>query len=184
MRYVIDSCAWHCLRGLKTDDSKNLLTHLFGANESFLPVALTEYVARHELNQILDEILRAVGAGHVAIQRIERRDPNWKRLSRSCDKGEAEVMTWLLSLGRDVPLFVTRDDRARRTALAEGLPATDVLGLVVDMLAIGCLQTHEAQAALSIWDDKSKQICRPADWEGFSTFEARQKRGHPFGPAR
>lgn len=183
MRYVLDCCAWHCLRGLKAG-TRSLLQCLLEADSSFLPLVLTEFVARNELSPVLDRIQAEVKAGRVAIYSITRRDPNYKRLERSTDKGEAEMITWLLTLRKqERPLFVSRDVGARCAAKAEGLFQTDVLGLVVDMLAIGCLLEHEAIEALSVWDDKAQQQCRPADWEGLGTIATRRARGYPFEPA-
>lgn len=183
MRYVLDCCAWHCLRGLKIG-SRSLLQSLLDADSSFLPLVLTEFVARNELSPVFAQIQAEARLGRVVIHSISRRDPNYKRLERATDKGEAEMITWLLTLRKqDRPLFVSRDTGARRAAKAEGLIQTDVLGLVVDMLAIGCLREREAAEALSIWDDKSQQQRRPADWEGLATIGVRRARGYPFGPA-
>jgi predicted nucleic acid-binding protein len=183
MRYVLDCCAWHCLRGLKFG-SCSLLQCLLDADSSFLPLALTEFVARNELSPVLAQIQSEAKNGRVVVHSISRRDPNYKRLERVTDKGEAEMITWLLTLRKqDRPLFVSRDAGARRAAKNEGLFQTDVLGLVVDMLVIGCLLEPQAMEALSIWDDKSQQQCRPADWEGLATIASRRARGYPFMPA-
>jgi len=183
MRYVLDCCAWHCLRGLKIE-ARSLLQCLFESQADVLPLALTEFVARNELSPVLAEIQAEERRARVAIHSVSRRDPNYKRLVALTDKGEAEMITWLLTLRKiNRPLFVSRDAGARRAARAEGLFQTDVLGLIVDMLVIGCITEAEAAVALSIWDDKSQQQCRPADWAGLETIAARRARGYPFEPA-
>jgi hypothetical protein len=81
---------------------------------------MTEYVARHELNSIAAEIERLESQGAVEIKAIPRRDATFRGLiKQGVHKGEAEAIAWILSVRKDLrPLFVSRDERAVRTALS------------------------------------------------------------------
>ena len=117
-------------------------------------------------------------AGQVVARGVEAVDPLYRRLRKSVDKGEAEAIAWLVKT-REPFVFVTRDARAARAAIAEKVLCTDVLGLAVDLLALQAFTESDARIALSTWDDKSQQVCRPRDWNGFDEAVAR-RRALPF----
>ena len=90
-------------------------------------------------------------------------------------KGKAEAIAWALDAPpATCPLFVTRDDGARRFADRNRVPVTDVMGVVVEACIVGGLDRDAAAQALSIWDDRGQQLCRPSDYAGFdATFAER-----------
>jgi len=142
---------------------------------------MTEYVARHELNSIGVEIERLESQGAVEIKAVPRRDATFRGLiKKGVHKGEAEAIAWILSLRKDLrPLFVSRDERAIRTALSRGLGATDVMGLVVGTIEMGIVSREQARSALIIWDDRQQQLGRPSDYQDFDSTLARRRRRPP-----
>ena len=144
---------------------------------------MTEFAAKHELNSIQAEIESLDSKGAVEIKAIARRDPTFRDLiKKGVHKGEAEAIAWILSQRKALrPLFVSRDGGAIRAARTRGVAATDVLGLVVEAIDSGIISKEQARSALVIWDDRSQQICRPADYQGFDrTFARRHSRPPDF----
>ena len=150
-------------------------------------IVLTEYVARHELNLLQREIDRLERSRVIEIVRLLKGTEAAKRFrefqrpatkgERPPDKGEAEAIAWAL----DEPpatraIFVTRDEGATRFARQMGVPVVDVMGIVVEACLVGGLDRAAAAQALSVWDDRGQQLCRPVDYEGFDqTFAARER---------
>ena len=146
---------------------------------SGIPIVLTEFVARRELNSIQSEIDGLENKRALEIKAIARRDQMFRELTkRGVHKGEAEAIAWILSERRDSrPLFVSRDEGAVRAARANKVAATDVMGLVVEATVSGVISIEQARGALAVWDDRSQQQCRPADYKGFDrTFAHRKNR--------
>lgn len=177
---LFDSDAFRCLHGLR------LLDAVCGALATRTSIVLTEYVARHELSLLQREIDRLERARTIQIARLLKGTEEANRYrafqrpaskgERPPDKGEAEAVAWALG---EPPsrraLFVTRDDGATRFARRQGVPVTDVMGIVVEACVTGGLDRALASQALSVWDDRSQQLCRPADYAGFDeTFVARE----------
>lgn len=172
MRPVLIDCdAFICLRGL------GLVEHVVRALAGVREVALTEYVARHELSD-LDRLVRLLeGQGKLVVHAVTKGQPpfaTWKELrGEGHDKGEAESIAWALHVST-IPLFVTRDGPATRLAIARRVPVTDVLGIVVEACEVGGFDREAARSALAIWDDKGQQRCRPHPYPGFdAAFEER-----------
>jgi predicted nucleic acid-binding protein len=143
-----------------------------------LSLVVTEYAARHELNSIATEIEALEGKGAVTVKAVERRDPVFRGLIKAgVHKGEAEAMAWGLSQGKALrPLFVSRDEGAIHAARARGLPATDVMGLIVEAIVSGAMSQEQARSALVVWGDPEQELCRPRDYAGFdATLLRRQK---------
>lgn len=180
MRPVLfDSDAFRCLHGLR------LLDVVCTALVRRTSIVLADYVAHHELNLLQRDVERLERAGTLRIERLLKGTEAVKRYrefqrqpargGRPPDKGEAEAIAWAL----DTPpysraLFVTRDDGARRFANEQGVPVTDVMGIVVEACIACELDRSVAAQALSVWDDRGQQLCRPADYAGFEgTFAVR-----------
>jgi predicted nucleic acid-binding protein len=181
MRPVLfDSDAFRCLHGLR------LLDVVCAALAQRTSIVLTEYVAHHELNLLQRDVERLERAGTLRIERLLKgteaatryrvfqRPP--ARGGRPPDKGEAEAIAWALdALPPGRALFVTRDDGARRFASEHGVPVTDVMGIVVEACIACGFDRGAAAQALSVWDDREQQLCRPSDYVGFEgTFAVRE----------
>jgi predicted nucleic acid-binding protein len=178
---LFDSDAFRCLHGLR------LLDAVCAALAPHTTIVLTEYVARHELSLLQREIARLERSGTIRVERLIKgteaagryrafqRSP--ERGDRPPDKGEAEAVAWALDGPPEArALFVTRDDGATRFAMKKSVPVTDVMGIVVEACIVGGLDRAVAAQALSVWDDRGQQICRPADYDGFEgTFAARER---------
>jgi predicted nucleic acid-binding protein len=176
---LFDSDAFRCLHGLR------LLDAVCAALAPHTTIALTEYVARHELNLLAREVDRLEKAHTIRVQPLLEGTPAAQRYrafqrvpergERLPDKGEAEAVAWALDESHPTrPLFVTRDEGARRFAHRNEVPVTDVMGIVVEACLAGGLDRDAAAQALAVWDDRGQQLCRPADYAGFeATFAAR-----------
>ena len=170
MRGVLfDADAFHCLRSL------GLLGDLCAAGRAF---EITEYVKKVELNPIAGFVDALVAGGALTVHPVS--DPEgrarWKKLrTEGAHKGEAEALAWLLGLpAASRPVFVTRDTGATARARAHGVATTDVFGLVCAAIEVGWMDLDHARAALAVWDDKAKQICRPREWSGFDSTRAKR----------
>lgn len=177
-RYIFDADAWLCARTL------GLTQRFLGGPSAYLAVLFTQYVARHELNSLESELLEGVNRGVIRIEKVEFNRPEHLRLRKTpgVHKGEAEALAWLLLQVRDRrPVFVTRDAGAARAAKKERVSCTEVLGFAADLLTIKIVPEEELRVILSVWDDRSRQICRPADWQGFDvTLEKRLRSAFPY----
>lgn len=165
MRAVLIDCdAFVCLRGL------GLVGPVVEALARVRPVAITEYVARHELSDLQAVVSGFEHEGKLCVHPVTKGAPafaTWRELrSDGHDKGEAELIAWALH-APETPLFVTRDGPATRLAIARRVPVTDVLGIVVEACETGGLDVGGARSALAIWDDKGQQRCRPHPYPGF-----------------
>lgn len=182
MRPVLfDSDAFRCLHGLR------LLDVVCAALAQRTRIVLTEYVAHHELNLLQRDVERLERAGTIGIERLLKGTDALARYrifqrptargGRAADKGEAEAVAWALSAPSSArALFVTRDDGARRFADEQGVPVTDVMGIVVEACIACGFDRGTAAQALSVWDDREQQLCRPSDYVGFEgTFAVRER---------
>ena len=183
-RYVFDADAWIFGRRLSSGGLSLLSAAV--EHEHTSPIFLTGYVCTRELANAGPHLERYIQQKKVVVHEIEQRDPEFKRLKQAgVDKGEAEIIAYLLGLRkRQRPLYVVRDGAATRAARAEKLDVTDLLGLAVDLVNWGAIPSEEkAQEILSVWDDKSQELGRPRDWDGFAnSFARRRAKGFPFGP--
>lgn len=81
------------------------------------------------------------------------------------DKGESELIAWLLEEDPEVP-FVTCDRRAQRIAEQEKLVTWDVLDLVHEWLCLQVLAQSEAERCLLPWQDDPHSRWCPKDYVG------------------
>ena len=117
-KVLLDSDAFRCLHGLR------LLEAVCAA---LAPITLTEYVARHELSLLQRDVARLEAGSVIRIEPLLKGSEAAQRYraflrspekgERAPDKGEAEAIAWALGEPPATrPLFVTRDDGARRFA--------------------------------------------------------------------
>lgn len=140
---------------------------------------LTSFIASHELNTISGELDQLEHDGLVVRVAVEVRSEagrTWRSLVKSrVHKGEAEAIAWCLERPSvERPTFASLDAGARKAALAAGVAATDLMGFVVELVEEGRLPREEAEQVLSVWDDKSQQRGRPADYTTFAETYARR----------
>jgi len=171
---LLDADAFRCLHGLRLLDAT--LEALRPDRATFM----TEYIARHELNLLDTEVTRLETSGAITVVPVMRNSEagrRYREFQRRADKGEAEAIAWALDQPRaSRALFVSRDDGARRLAMEERVPHTDVMGLLVEAALTGRLERSMLREALAIWDDRGQQLCRPADYEDFDrTFAKREQ---------
>lgn len=183
-RYVLDADAWLNLRSL-TVGSQRLIDRLLQLGEPFRPSILTEWIAKRELISIERELSAALATGQIEGRTLPARDPTFLELKQKVDRGEAEAIAWMVGRPNrgDLLVFVTCDHGAQQAARGQRVEVTDPFGVVVDMLRAGALTEEEVEVGLSVWDDKSQQRGKPADWRGFrETLGLRVGRGFPFAP--
>ncbi len=139
---------------------------------------LTQYVAKHELSILQDEITSLTSADLLEIRTLPSSDRIYSELRRK-GKGEAEAIAWSLTLGPSArPLFVARDARALQRASAYHVPATDLMGLLVELIESGLITKEEARSAVDPWNDPGQQLGKPKNYKGFDgTFARRRSRG-------
>jgi predicted nucleic acid-binding protein len=145
---------------------------------SSLSLALTEYVARHELSS-LGQVTSALEARRLlVIQQVSSRDPNWKRLKQEgVDKGEAEAIAWALGEpAQKRPIFVSVDARARKTAMEHGLRTADLLDFTLALIDAGVISESDARTLLAPWEDRRQQRGRPKDFTTFDETVPRRRR--------
>ncbi|MBK7585280.1 MAG: hypothetical protein IPI67_34465 [Myxococcales bacterium] len=178
--YWVDSDAFHCLRKLAF--GKTTLLSVLMAHPAIRPIVMAGHAAHHELNSVQVEVSKYEREGALIVRSAKANDSEYKRLRRETHKGEAEAIVLIRALERaQRPVFVTRDAQATATAQAEGLRVTDVFGVVVELIQLQALSLDDASVALAPWDDRSREICRPRDWNGFdATLRLRQARGYPY----
>lgn len=167
MVFLIDADAFLCLRKW---DFLTLLCHLHGR----IALAMTGYVARHELKDVYDEVASLEKGGLLVVHEIKVRTPGYGRfkklLKKGADKGEAESVAWAQELpsGSEKPIFVSQDVRARKLAEHCGLDAVDMFDLMVQLHELGFVQKCDVQSRLASWDDYSHLACQP---RGFTKFD-------------
>jgi predicted nucleic acid-binding protein len=149
-----------------------------------MPVIFTERVARYELGAIQDSLRDLHTRGLIRVERLSFKDANYKRLKQCVDTGEAEAIAWMLHSSSPTGLiFVTRDTKAALQAASEKLFCTDVFGVIVDLLQLGLISNETAKQFAVVWDNKSQQVCRPPDWEGYDpTLAKRNANPAPYSP--
>lgn len=170
---LLDADAFRFLRGL------GLLDEVLVALRADRAVVMTEYVARHELSALAGDVARLEAAGQVTVERVLARSAagrRYREFQRVADKGEAESIAWALERPpRSRPLFISRDAGARRFAAEQRVPHTDVFGVMVEAVLAGRLTRDRAASAVEVWEDKTQQLGRPADYETFDrTFAVRE----------
>lgn len=169
---LLDADAFRFLRGL------GLLDEVLTALRRECDVVMTGYVARHELSALAADLARLEAAGLLRVESVLARSAAGRRyrdFQREADKGEAEAIAWALErAAEERPLFVSRDAGARRFAGEQRVPHTDVFGVIVEAVLLGGLSRERAASAVEVWDDKTQQLGRPADYESFErTFDVR-----------
>jgi predicted nucleic acid-binding protein len=166
--YLIDTDAFLWLRKLGVPGKNSILDKL------------AESIARHELNLIQEEIKQLEDRGQVRVEAIFANTPEYstfKALRRDVHKGEAEAIAWALH-SDPRPLFVSGDGQAIKAALKRSVPATDVMGFIVECVETGAISREFAASALEQWSDHEQRIGRPKDYDGFAaTYKCRLARG-------
>ncbi len=166
---AIDADAIHCIRtfGLIAE----LEGHLATAGVVLPLLICTGYVARHELNPIAGKVAEWEASGLLRIEDVLARSPAsqtrraLQERHRGMDKGEAEMIAWILSCSPSTP-FVSCDVRALAIARRERVQAWDVLDLVHEWLASRVVTLEAAHACLASWVDDPKARWRPRGFRG------------------
>lgn len=172
---LFDTSAFLCAKKL------GLLDLLVRTGAPEVSLCMTEYVARHELSTVSTDIDALRDSGLLDIHSVPARGSPasqnlWKlRREPRVHKGEAEAIAWAMSLPKNErPLFISDDDDARKGSARNRVPAGDLMDLAAEMLLAGITERAELRRLLSVWDDRSQELCRPRDWSGFdSTLERR-----------
>jgi predicted nucleic acid-binding protein len=166
---LFDADAFLCIRKL------SFLRSLAARKGSWL---MTGYIARHELSTVAAEVDAFCQTERLRIHEIPAKDARYRELrQQGHDKGEAEAIAWATQLPRDQrPLFISLDKRARDGAEENGIPAGDILDLMVEAVECGEVSIGEVRDKASIWDDKRQAQGRPHDYTTFDdTFERRRQ---------
>jgi hypothetical protein len=166
---VLDADALHCLRsyGLSTELEKHVATAAVEA----APLICTSFVAHHELNPLAKEVEQWTSLGLLEIKDVPSRSlasefrRELRRRHRGIDKGEAEIISWIVTSSRGTP-FVSCDVRAREIARAEKILAWDVLDAIHEWLACKMLHHDAAQRCVAPWSDDPHARWRPRDFDG------------------
>lgn len=173
-RYLIDSDAFHAMRKL------GLLSELcrgLGADRPLIMVGQAAYV---ELNPLQAEIASLKAQGFLIVHEVIARSgagQRAKELRRSgVDKGEAEAIAWATQNTRrnERPLFVTLDSAARKHAEANRLIALDLMDAIVDWIEEGILDRGTVARLTVVWDDRTQEIGRPRNYDGFESTYSRR----------
>jgi predicted nucleic acid-binding protein len=139
---------------------------------------MTSYIARHELNDIADEITEFEKAGHLLVQATMAKDPLFRKLKKEGHHvGEAEAIAWAAQLAvEERPIFISADKGARDGARTHGVPAGDLMDLVVEAIESGEVDRRAVREKVAVWDDKHQMLGRPSDYTTFDdTFEKRRQ---------
>jgi predicted nucleic acid-binding protein len=166
---LFDADAFLCIRKL------SFLRSLAAGKGSWL---MTGYIARHELSTVAAEVAAFCKTERLRIHDVSAKDASLRDLKhKGHDKGEAEAIAWAMQLPREQrPLFISIDKRARDGARANGVPAGDIMDLIVEAVECGEVSIGEAREKASIWDDKRQVQGRPIDYTAFeATFKKRQQ---------
>ncbi len=170
---LLDADAFIHLRGL------DLLELIADAVSGKAELALTEYVARHELST-LERILTPLEiAGKIVVYQLLKGTPEQllyreyqqrvKRgeFDRRVDKGECEAVAWAASrpVG-DAPVFVSCDGGARWLARKASIRSTDIFGLAAALVRSGAIASNDLEDRVSLWDTSASH-CKPVGYEGF-----------------
>ncbi|MCA9707954.1 MAG: hypothetical protein KDK70_19030 [Myxococcales bacterium] len=160
---VVDADAVHCMRTF------GLLEHV--SKTPLPPLVCTGYVAHHELNPLASEVAAWEAAGLLRVESIPTRSPAsrmrraLRERHRGIDKGETEMIAWILACSPTTPL-VSCDVRARAIAAQERIVAWDVLDLVHEWLACSIVAIEDARRCVLPWLDDPKARWRPRDFDG------------------
>lgn len=178
--YCLDSDAFNWLRKLASD-GESLLDLLLRCSAR-TPVLLGDWVARRELIALQSFVQAHERARRIIVKSAKARDPLYKALRATVDKGEAEALCVILAMRPDErPVFVTCDRDAQKEASRRKVRCTDALGVAVDLVQLGMHTSDAAEIALAPWADPVQQLGRPRDWIDFSkTFAARTATGFPY----
>lgn len=166
--FLFDADAFICIRKL------SFLRLLAGGNR---PWHMTGYIARHELSTVAEDIDGLGKSGHLQVHDRSARDPRFRELiQRGYDKGEAEAIAWAMDLPRDQrPTFISLDKRALKAAGENGVPAGDVMDLIVESIESGEITVEAAREKVAIWDDKHQVQGKPQDYTTFDETLARRR---------
>ena len=180
--FVLDTDAFIFLRDLSIGSASLLEVILRRALEAGRPIYLTEWVAKHELMDLQSEIVNFLDAGLLEVKTLASTNPVYRKLRQQIDRGEAEIIAWSLTQN-EKPLFVSRDSKALACAIKNGIPATDLMGLFVEMVESGMIAKEDAKRAADPWDDPVQQLGKPKNYKGFDvTFAKRRSRGPYYYP--
>lgn len=165
-RYLVDADAFLHLRKL------DLLALYFAAPRA-TPLMLGRLVAEMELSSIAKFVEELRGAGRIEVVRVLAASEVMRRFKamrqEGADRGEAEAIAWAMGLpAAERPLFVSVDRKARQYADRNGVPAADLMDLMVDWIEGGLVRSEDVEQALLPWDDKVRQVGRPADYTTFA----------------
>lgn len=176
---LLDADAFINFRTLSIGSRSMIDLILHRAKEHRRSVYLTQYVAKHDLSDLSDEIVSFTVDALLEIQTLPASDRTYRKLRKEVDKGEAEAIAWSLTLNpSERPLFVTRDTAALACAKRNGVPATDLMGLLVELVESALLTKEEARRAVDPWNDPGQQLGKPKNYKGFDvTFTKRRSRG-------
>ena len=176
---LLDADAFINFRTLSIDSRSMIDLILQRAMEHRRSVYLTQYIAEHDLSNLRDEIVSFTSAGLIEIQKLPATDRTYRRLRKEVDKGEAEAIAWGLTLNPgERPLFVARDTEALACAKRNRVPATDLMGLLVELVESDLLTKEEARRGVDPWNDPGQQLGKPKNYKGFDvTFVKRRSRG-------
>ncbi|MHB8380895.1 MAG: hypothetical protein ACYDC3_00940 [Candidatus Binataceae bacterium] len=169
---LLDADAFVFLRKLSIGSSSLLEAILRRARKTGRQFYLTEFVAWHDLVDLQREIIAMEAAGLLEIKTLASTDRTYKKLRQQIDKGEAEAIAWSLTQN-EPPLFVARDFKALACAIENGIPATDLMGLFVEMVESGTITKDEAKRAADPWNDPVQQLGKPKNYKGFDATFAR-----------
>jgi hypothetical protein len=177
---LFDADAFNCVRNL------SILQLLREAPAPETPFAMTEYVARHELHDVYRDVAALELEGRLKIMPVSRRktDPAGARFrtyqAERLDKGESESLAWVMGVDGERPLFITNDVGATRGFRRHGAPVGDVMDLVVEAIASGCVDRSAARERIaSAWDERPNHQCRPSDYDTFDSTYDRRLRQRP-----
>lgn len=164
-RYLIDADAFLHLRKLG-------LLDLYFAGPGVLPVILAGRVAEYELSSIAQFVTGLRAAGRVEVEHVRAASEAMQRFKalrqQGADRGEAEAIAWAMGLPvAERPLFISVDRKARQFADQNGVPAADLMDLMVDWVERGLVRREDVEQALLPWEDKTRQLGRPADYTTF-----------------
>jgi len=181
---LLDADAFINLRTLSVGSASMLEILLQRSKQQERAVYLTQYIAEHDLSDLQQEVASLTSAGLFEVSKLQSSDPAYRDLRKQVDKGEAEAIAWALTWdAKERPLLVARDTEALKCAKRNGVPATDLMGLMVELVESGLITKQEAKRAADPWNDPGQQLGKPRNYKGFDvTFAARRSRGAYYYP--
>lgn len=167
--FVLDADAFICLHSLSVPE--------LISTRNCPGLYLTEYVARHELSTLSSHVTALESSGRIRVFPVASRDAHYKRFKQGRkNKGEAEIVAWLLGHARtERPRFISNDRGAHDLAAAERVPSGDLLDFILALVAHETLTLEEAEDKLAPWSDRGQQRCRPSDFTSFQVSVSRRQ---------